>query len=238
MKQSIRFSILLVLIVGYQNTTSINIITFFIRPYPKTEKIDNDDNAMHKLTIPGKTIGKILKKNYLTFSPEGIFSTYTGYLAISNFNGQIIFPRKHQKDIFKILITEKITPIMMIGATVHHWELNPTVPAQLFVIEREQNPETKEYFWNTTEIDLPENNIISLDTIVIFSKPQNMFIPLGKKLTNKNPQIYLPDMYAKKSINLIARALWLLTIKHFFSPIDYTVKKQSDTYFSKQITSK
>jgi len=214
-------------------TMSNSVITFFIRPFPSKSSNLTTDQLLDQVKAPGKISGNLLKKTIVAPTVvDGIFSTYWGYLALSNLNGQVTFPRKQAKDAIKLLITEKIKPVMMMGTTVHHWELDRTVPAQLFSIERKQDPETKIYFWDTKQIDLPSNNIIQLDTIVLFSKPKNIVVPPGITVTDKTPQLFLPDIYAKKSLNVVARALWVLTIKHFFRSLKKVIQKESDVYYS------
>lgn len=232
----IRSFFFLCLITSTQLLLGINIITFFIHPFPKPQKATPKEKIIHTLKTPGKVSAKLFKERYLK-QPiiEGIFSTYWGYLSLSNVDGQIIFPRNHTKDSANLLITEKITPIMMIGATVHHWELDQSVPAQIFSVERKQDPETKLYFWDTQKEELPSNNIIQLDTIVLFAKPKNIYIPTGITISDNKPQLFLPDIYAKKGMNKIAQALWLLNIKHFFSSLKKIGKKESSTYYSEQL---
>lgn len=219
--------------------SAVNLVSFFIRPYPTEQAKPLDQTQANKLLndirTPGKINKKILKHDYLRNSTfNGVFATYWGYLKLPDYTGLVTFVRKHQKPAFSLLITPEIKPIMMLENTVHHWELKPNIPAALYRIERKQDPETKSYFWDVTSADLPENNAIPLDTILLFAKPKNMFVPTGITLTNKNPQLLLPDIYAKKTLNIVARALYVLTIKHFFSSLPIVFKKESPTYYSQQ----
>jgi hypothetical protein len=233
----IRFFFFLVLSVNHQVLFGINIITFFIHPFPEEQKTTiTQEQMINHLQTPGKILSKTLKNHFLKQGAEGIFSTYWGYLNVSNIDGQVIFPRKHTKNSVDILVTEKIIPIMMIGNTVHYWETDPSVPSQLFSIERKQDHDTKLYFWDTQKKEPPSDKIIHLDTIIIFAKPQYMYIPTGITITDNSPQLILPDMYAKKGMNIIARTLWVLTLKHFFSSLKYIYQKNSKTYYSKQLT--
>ncbi len=246
MRYSIKTLLLTLFLLPCQAAFSTNLITFFIRPYPEIPSTEpfvkaqvrlrtsaDTQKLIDQIQTPGKISKKVLKNTLLKpATTDGIFSTYWGYLALSNLNGQVTFPRKQAKEAVKLLITEKINPIMMLGATVHHWNLDHSVPAQLFSIEKKQDPETKLYYWNTQEIDLPKNNIIQLDTIVLFAKPNHMYVPTGITLSDKNPQLFLPDIYAKKTLNVIARALWVLTVKHFFGSMKRVLKKESDVYYS------
>ncbi len=214
-------------------------LTMFIRPYPEKQAVLDPDKMARNIATPGKLASKIMKDKLLkTSSNDGIFSTYFGYLALSDINGQLTFPRKQQKPLFNLLITPKIKPVFMIGNTIHHWELDTLVPAELYTVERKQDPETKDWFWQTKKGNLPANNIVSLDTIVIFAKPQTIVVPQGITLTDKNPQLVLPDIYAKKSLNITARSLWALTVRSFFGLLKNLVQKNSPTYFSQHLNVK
>ena len=130
-------------------------IAMFVRPFRQEQKNQDNQKLLNQLAIPGKVTAKTIKKRFLNSNPnEGIFSTYWGYLTLSNFNGLITFPRKQQKPAFKLLITPRIKPIMMIGNTIHHWELDRSVPAELYSVERKQDAETKTWFWQTKKAEL------------------------------------------------------------------------------------
>lgn len=188
------------------------------------------------LSKPGKLSAKILKNHYLSsHACQGIFSTYWGYVTFSDLYGQSVFPRKQQKGTFKLLITEKIIPIIMIGNTIHHWEINPIIATELYSIELKQDPKTKHFYWETASIPLPSNNRIQLDTIVIFAKPKDLYIYQGKSRTYETENFILPDIYAKKNLNRISPALWILNVRQFFGPLTKELIKKSDTYYSDQL---
>lgn len=216
-------------------------LTMFIRPFPlkKEAIIDDSEKLIEHIKTPGKLSGKTIKRKLLaTQSNEGIFGTYLGYLALTDFNGQLTFPRKTQKPSFKLIITSRITPIFMIGNTIHHWEFDPRAKTSVYQIERKQDPATQLWFWQTTKGSVPENNIVPLDAIVLFAKPKHVLVPEGITMTTNNPQLLLPDIYAKKGLNITARALWVLTMKQFFGPLRTLFKKESNTYFSQHLNVK
>lgn len=207
-----------------------------IRPYPEDQK--NQSQAMgDKLKKPANITRKILK--YYHVHPggtAGVIATYMGSIAVSNFDGLITFERKHKGNIVQLLITQQIQPVMMLSSIVHHWSVNPMTPAALYNIERKQDPTTKLYYWTTTEQTIPENHRISLDTIVIFAKPESFVVPLGSTLTTDFQQFILPTIYTKKIFNPTARSLSLLKLRHFFSGQQFDQQKpKDDVYFSRQI---
>lgn len=211
-------------------------INFFIRPYP-AEQATPAQKLQQQIETPGRLSAKTVKNRFLAHAPNaGIFGTYEGYLAITDLNGQISFPRKTTEKTFNLLITPNIKPIFMIGNTIHHWELDHSVPSELYTITQKQDPTTKRWLWKTEKGRLPHNNIITLNTIIIFAKPINIYVPVGVTLTTDNPQLMLPDIYAKKSLNIPQQALKVLTLRQFFGPLKKQYKEDSPTAFSEQIT--
>jgi hypothetical protein len=211
-----------------------HVITFFIQEAPF-----KSDDAIQKfkqlVATPGKIASKIAN-SIVTFAHQGIFATYGGYLVVSDYNGQITFPRMQQKEQLTLIITEKIEPVFMLGNTIHHWTL-PNIPASLYSIERKEDPQLKLFYWNVQETKEPDNKIIPITSIVIFAKPKNIIVPQGITITHDNPQFVLPTIYATKNINDLAPALSVLKIRAFFGPLSITNKKENDTYYSTQINS-
>jgi hypothetical protein len=209
-----------------------NVITFFIRPYPEPIQFTYDQ-ARTKITDHHTNVARRLLKHTLKKEPTvGIFGSYMGYLQPSNRDGQLTFPRSQQGTEVKLLITPLIRPVMMIGNTVHHWVTIDEYPAELYSIEREQDSETKLYYWNTQKIPLPENKRISLDTIIIFAKPTSIFVPTGITITENSPHLILPDIYARKEINSALDALRILKIRPFYSTVPRAYKKLTDTDYA------
>jgi len=217
---------------------SQNIITFFIRKFPDQTKKTVEDSAkkISQASIPGKVTSKILQKNLLkTDITDGIFATYGGRITVSSANGQITFPRRHQKPEVKLLITPSIKPIFMLGKVIHHWEINQPEHSQMYKIERKFDTDTQMYYWQATKEPLPEGNRIPVAAIVLFAKAKNVTVPLGATITNKSTQLVLPDIYVRKELNSPARALSALKYKIFFEPLEKKFKKESPVYYSRQV---
>jgi hypothetical protein len=206
------------------------IITFFLRPCISY-------NAEKKTCcVPPRISTKMFKK-LLTTPPhvQGVFCSYFGYLATANRDGQVTFPRKKRAAKFNILVTQMIHPIMMIGTTVHHWELLPNTPYAYYSVERTQDETTKKYCWLVSKKDFPANNSINLDTITIFAKPSSIIIHEGRFPTKNMPNLYLPDIFVRNYKGFMHEALRVLNIKNFFSPIEKETKEQLPTYRSSHI---
>lgn len=210
-----------------------SIITFFLFEAPFSSP-DEPSKFNRKIATPGKIANKIA--NSLTsHSGRGIFATYGGYLVVSNLNGQITFPRMQQKTDFILIITERIKPILMIGNTIHHWELT-NMPADIYSISRKQHAETKLFYWDVQKTTKPDASIIPINSIVIFAKPKNIIVPLGITITNDNQQLTLPPLYVVKNNTISIPALETLQVRQFFGTIHLENKKENATYYSSQIT--
>ncbi|HEX2977863.1 MAG TPA: hypothetical protein VHO47_01960 [Candidatus Babeliales bacterium] len=209
-------------------------ITFFLRPYPFGQTATHEE-LKALVATPGKLAIKTLRNRSDTRTTEGIFSTYWGYITASDFNGQVRFPLRQQSQTVHILVTERITPIVMIGNTIHHWEIDPSTAAVRYAYTRSQDAKTNVTSWKIEKVALPENNRIQLDTIVLFAKPSSIYIPEGIIPVEPNPNLILPPIYVKKNINSTVPALWMIKMRQFFKPITQETKKVSETYYSEQL---
>ena len=200
------------------NIFSIQTLSFFLRPYPDIEVQDAANIVSQKIQTPGKLAKYMMPSSIDDHLIRGIFSSYAGYLVVSDPNGQVTFPLRHNKPVMYFLVTPEIFPVIMFGNTVHHWELMPKIPAELFKLEKKKDEEINEYYWQTTKLPLPKDNIISRKAVIIFAHPSKIYIPEGVTPTTDNNQLVLPDVYVKKSISKAPEALYVLTIRQFFAP--------------------
>lgn len=229
MKKEMYIVTLLFVFNQWAGQTSIrpfdHILTFFIMPYP-TQLIEKNKEGK-----PSTVSHQPLRK-----TNDGIFVSFMGYLAASNYLGQVTLPFILQQPSqacsscyeFSLLITEKIVPIFMVGNTIHHWEIIPTTKNAFYSLERKQDPETQLYYWEIQEKPLPANNMIPLNTITIFAQPENIYVPKGITLTNSNPQLFLPPLYAKQELNRVEPSLITLKTRQFFDPVKSVTKKNNE----------
>ncbi len=210
-----------------------NRIIFFLRSYPLlAEHVDE-----HQLMKESSThaIRQILRTPLHSHPVGGVFATYAGFVeASSPYDGGIIFPRKHVKPSFYYIITKQIEPIIMLGRTVHHWDLLPQAAAKVYHIERQQDNETKLFYWQVTQASLTDN-IIPTNAIVLFANPHDVHVPEGITLTTNDPQLELPDIYINEDYDPIRAAFRLLQVNHFFRLIRPTYKSGSPTTWDAQI---
>lgn len=200
------------------NTTifSINTLSFFMRTYPDIDMQEAAHSASRKIQKPGK-LAKYMNTWDNTLV-SGIFSSYAGYLAVSDPNGQVSFPLRHSKPVTYYVVTPEIFPVIMFGNTINHWELIKNKPAHVYKLEKKKDEELNEYYWETTQLPLPEDKKISKKAVIIFANPNKVYIPEGITPTKEFPQLILPDIYIKKGLSKVPEALYVLTIRQFFAP--------------------
>lgn len=205
-------------------------LTFFIRQYPQPldqKTIEELKDAAHTLSISRKITRSLCPR-----SNQGIMVTYAGYTIASNFNGQVTFPRMQPTPQFTLIITPAIKPIMMIGNTVHHWELIPNSPAELYTLMRKENDPSGRWYWHMQRLNNLPGNIIPLNGIVIHSRPSAIKVFEGLTPTTNNTNLLLPDIYALKQSDAHYAALQFLKTRMFYGPLNPVTKQQSATYFS------
>ncbi len=227
-------ALLLAMLSACQLLNGENIITFFIRPYHTSDEITHEDFT-EALQEPGKLARTLLKSLVEVGHFQGVLASYYGYITASDYTGQITFPRKKVHPELNLLITQMVEPVMWLGATVHHLEILSSMPAQMYRISRQQDPETQIFYWDTQPKELPENRRITLDTIILFAKPDNIIVPVGITLTDDSPMLVLPDIYATRELNTAVEALRVLKIRHFFGPVRFNYSQQNDKDYAKQL---
>jgi len=215
MKQIIICMILLfqVQYLSPQEEEAERIITLFIENYPneKTSYIDFQSSEFCDM----------IGCSNLNLSPNfGIFSTYMGYLSMSDEIGQISFPRKTVKESINILVAPKVYPIFMFQNTVAYWEIPENTAAKMYKFDKKQDEDTGLYYWDVREKSIGPKRRVPLHTIVIFTDPKYLYVPQGVTVSTNNPQLILPTIFAKRDPKYIQNTLFILTIKPFFSKIN------------------
>ena len=214
-----------------------NLITFFMLPFPyvPTNKVETTreyaETKSKKLQHPGKiakyTLRSILESN----TASGIFCTYKGQLAISDSNGEVMFARRQESPDMTLVITPRINPFLEHKQVVHHWELEIGVPARMYSVTRHEDPDTAIAYWDVKKIEhIKVNETIPLNAVVVFAKPDYIFVPEGITETDKGPQLVLPDLYVKKNVDKLETALYVLNLKRFFMHTNRIYKVKPGEY--------
>jgi hypothetical protein len=217
-------ALIIALLSVFQKAHADPIINFFLYPYPYPEKI------AQKLKNPGKiarqTINGILRHNFVA----GIFSTYAGYIDITDINGQTFYPRKYNAPLLHLVITEKIIPVTRFNNTIDHWEIIPGTHAAFFKMEKKQDMQTGLFFWDVHPEEKPANNIIPLDSLTLIADPEAIYVPIGITITDDTANFLLPPLYVKKQLDITHNALYMLHISHLFSPSRILFTKEEKRY--------
>jgi len=197
------------------------IITFFVRPYPKISKKSLPEKILRKLHRPEKIAQYTIRKLQYDLdkkAPNGILATYAGFLTRSNSLGQITFPKKHLEPALTLIITNRVSPMIMAGNTVHHWQIAPDAQAKIYSLNRTTENDGLMY-WHVKQIALPKNRILPTDSILIFAKAKSFFIPEGATQTKMKNSFELPTIYARSSLDISTNALRMLMYRQFFDSL-------------------
>ena len=226
-----RISILIycLAVCAAQRMYTERILTLFMRPYPKVQ-IGDIQRFVSSLTHPTKTARSTLKHSSQAYSVAGVMASYAGYLTFSDPHGQISFAQKHEASRIYLVVTTAITPILMMSNTIAHWELEVGTPAAFYLIERNIDPETTLTYWKTTALDIPDDNKIPLESIIIFDRPKDVYIPEGITPIKQTPNLVLPDIYLKQPQNAQEQALYLLNLRMFFGPVENHYRTEPTRY--------
>lgn len=222
-----RYLIAIVACFTQQSIIADPVISLFLRPYPNiAQEYHHDQELLHDISKPGGIAYHDLEKGLERYKGSGIFTTYGGYINVSDYDGHLAFPRKHEKPIIYVVITTKITPNIITANTIHHWDLEPQTSTAIYKIERFQDKETKLFYWNVEQIELPQDMRVPLEALIIFAKPKDVYIPQGISVTKNTPNLTLPDIYIKKGMKVLPSTLYVLNIKQFFGQVNEKYKKQ------------
>lgn len=210
------------------------IISMFLQKYPyfkvhDTTKFDPEKYSK-KLQQPRYFYSTLTKPTTLSNGVPSVMALYAGNVAISDHNGQIIFPRRQQTSNIYILVTKGIKPAYIVApSTVYNWMLDPKEPAQNYFVEFKQDDQLELYYFNVQKADLPKDGSIPLNTIIIIADPANIVVPTGATITEFSPNLILPNMYIKKGFCFVYNSLYTLAIKQYFEQTfnDYQLEGQT-----------
>lgn len=179
----------------------------------------------------------------------GVQVRYAGYTTASNNLGLIQLPRKQISNEINFLITKKETPIFQIGPSlVAGWQNGDAANSAFYTVSLHQDGTSDIYYFTTTKSSLAaynkaqlqkdakanestqqkeseqknDENIIPLNTIIIFADPASVEIPEGDSYTKYTTHLILPDVYIKSmpsaEINLTS-----VNTRPYFESIDTSV---------------
>jgi hypothetical protein len=227
------FSIILAaFLINAYDSCATPIITMFLVPYP--HDCTARQLAINKLSHPGKLAKYTLQNKCNAQTIIGILATYSGFIGFSDTNGELTFPRKHEATSLTVVVTPVISPAIMHGNTISHWELDATKPCAVYSFERIRDDAHNLTFWQAKEVEPFPDCKIPITALIIIADPAYVYVPLGVTPTELSANLLLPDIYVKYGIKTIQSDLYYLNIIHFFGPLQKTIR-QGTTDFS-QIT--
>lgn len=242
MKQILKKTLYIGIIISHFYTCTIDsIVTIFVQKYPylsKSElaqlKKNPDSSQLSKyskaLKQPDYLYKDVIKSYKHKHDLPGIMCMYAGNIALSSPDGQISFPRLQQTPHMHILVTEKIVPAYMIApGTVHNWMIDPKNPTEMYLMKLELDTKTNLSYYQTSKVDLPQDNNIPLNTLIFIADPKTMYIPLGATITDASPNIVLPTIYIKKEFCFVKNTLFTLATNQYFRDTNPSVKQDEQT---------
>ncbi|MFA6527546.1 MAG: hypothetical protein WCT20_03935 [Candidatus Babeliales bacterium] len=158
---------------------------------------------------------------------SGFMAMYGGYCEISNHDGTISLPLRHTTPKLYVAVTPDFTLVKVKDQTFSHTEYKPGVPTILYQFDRIKDQANMVY-WNVKTIPLPTDNTINPLTVILVTKPSNLYIPVGKFLAAESTHLVIPDIYVVGSIDNEDTLLRALDHKIYFESIQVNEKKASD----------
>jgi len=125
------------------------------------------------------------------------------------------------------VVTRKVVPVVAFGNTIDHLAFDKAEQVGFYTIEREKDDVSGALFWRIAKADVPADNKLPLDSIILFAKPKNVEPALGETPTKPGQHFILPDVQVKKGVKIVQRSLYVLSISHFFKPVRLHAKIQS-----------
>lgn len=119
-------------------------------------------------------------------------ATYGGYIDISDKNGLISFPLRHQGDKVSVALTQSFEPILFEGNTISHIIFNQDTKMYLF---EKKTGKKEQVYWEVTEQPIEKGKKNAPTTIVILTNINNIAIIPGSYLTTKTVQFVLPNAF-------------------------------------------
>lgn len=206
------------------------ILTFFFKPHFIFEAEPVTDNDLSELvSVPAKIQRKFLKKYLTSTIQQGIYVNYKGQVAISDYNGQIIFPKTSSENKLILVVTPRITPVFLRDEVIHHFKVSKESPAAFYEFKLSTAEPVQ---WHITEIPLPANRDIPINAVIINAKPKDIAIQTGIFPTQGLPNFILPDILVNPEINRGINSFSFLKVNRYFSPVKKYVRYAPDRYAS------
>ena len=163
---------------------------------------------------------RTLTTNFDELFPKlnGIPSLYGGYVDYSDHDGTLDFPLLHREPKIYIVITDDIELVTVLGNTISHKNFVKSASTKIYLCEHKKDNQTS--YWRVTEEKIPPHNRISPLSIVLLTKPRNIVVPTGDFISEKSPNLVLPDVYLVGNTNNVHSLNNFLDIRRYFEQIE------------------
>jgi hypothetical protein len=201
---------------------------------------ENDIKKIEKMNkkLPSELSHKVVRgeiEKYLMPGISGFMALYSGYVDYSNKDGLISFPLRHTSPRLYLVVTPDIKLVKVKGNTISYLELKKGIPAKIYLFEKRED-KNKQYFWHASEQKIPANRHINNLSVVLLTKPKNVYVALGDFLSNNSKHIVLPnDIYVVGVGGNNKILLESLNIKRYFEPVEFEEQKVSNVLSKKMI---
>ncbi len=215
---------------------SPHVITFFVRPLPKEPSAAIAAYIEQQKAFLGpetKAPSVMSNLTHLPFKQAGMYASYGGTITHADPNGQIVFLRKNPEPKLHVLVTNNIKPIPvdpLNPKTLFGFEVDKDTPAQMYLVERLQDPETETYAWHVKPIPFDTTKRIPHHAIILYANPHHVVAPIGPTATTVSENFALPDFYVTEQYNSALNALRFLKVRHFFAPVAFNYSYQPSEF--------
>jgi hypothetical protein len=203
-----------------------HIITLFMKPYEMLPEFKTDDDIQIELVKDPSWIQKKFLRGPFkhTSDPRGIYVTYAGFVDTIDINRQVRFPRLTQEDEINLIITRKLTPVIIRGNTVEYFMRDPNYDIAYYTLKRMHDAKKNLDYWNVEKNEIPANKKISPSAFIIFAEPKHIVVPLEPTVATAGPNLVLPPIYANKGLEKDYNAFSFVKINRYFDPIQQVTK--------------
>ncbi len=163
---------------------------------------------------------------------NGFFAYYNGYIDCSNDNGIITFPiTGHDAKMLNVLLCSQLDMRILNKNTIEAVAIpaQKRESAQLFQYKK-ITPQDKLPYWKVKQGTLPDDNIVTQNTVIILTNPKNIFIQEGYFYTSKSPHIALPEnIFVVGNTDHLKIMLASLDIGRYFEEMRFQYAMPIDT---------
>jgi hypothetical protein len=215
---------------GHQLSAAV--ITFFIERVaenrvPSATLLTEEE--LSDLIAPGEPGRVFIAGSLVRRALAGVYATYRGWCAHSDYHGQITFPRVSSCPDLLVLVTRGLYPVLTLDTTVHHFIVRPGEPGQAYHLHRHEHTPERPALWSVKKVPLPENRVIPVDALVLIALPEQIYLKEGCFPTSTGPNLFLPVVYAQHP-TLGINALYFLNVNRYFSPITFAWRYGKDRF--------